>query len=269
MIRRFLAVFGVIALLQGCASPFSQFYYDRTGGIDLTKLPSVELPTGELKIYRGSDPEQDALKMLENNYNLVGYSLFNARKVGESGAVAQAKKVHASVVILYSRYTGSVSGSIPLTVPDTQTSSTSVYGSAYGSWGYASYTGTGYTTTHGTKTTYIPYNVHRYDYMAVYWIKMKPPIFGTHVKDLTPEIRQRIGSNKGMLVYAVIKGSPAFEADILRGDILQKIGEVLIFDQESFQRALSKYEGQETKVVILRGNKQITKTIKLRIRNYK
>jgi len=50
---------------------------------------------------------------------------------------------------------------------------------------------------------------------------MKPPIFGTHIKDLTPEIRQQIGSNKGMLVYAVIKGSPAFEADILKGDVLK------------------------------------------------
>jgi len=96
-----------------------------------------------------------------------------------------------------------------------------LYGSAYGYGGYASYSGTAYTTTYGSKTTYIPYTVHRSDYLATYWIKMKPPIFGTHIKDLTPEIRQQIGSNKGMLVYAVIKGSPAFEADILKGDVLK------------------------------------------------
>jgi len=90
-------------MFQGCATPFAQFYYDKTGGADLTKLPSVVLPTGEPQVYRGNKPEQDALKMFEDNYNLIGYSLFNAGNVDENGAVAQAKKVHASVVILYSK----------------------------------------------------------------------------------------------------------------------------------------------------------------------
>ena len=62
MIRKVLVI-GVLALLQGCATPFAQFYYDRTGGADLSKLPSVVLPTGELQVYRGNDQEQDALKM--------------------------------------------------------------------------------------------------------------------------------------------------------------------------------------------------------------
>lgn len=262
MIWRFLVILGVSTLLQGCATPFAQFYHDQTGGADLTKLPSVVLPTGEPRVFRGNEPEQDALNMLENNYILVGYSSFNGANVDENGAVAQARKVNASVVILYSKYTGSVSGSIPLTLPDTQTSSTSLYGSAYGSGGYASYSGTAYTTTYGSKTIYIPYMVHRSDYLATYWIKRKPPIFGMLIRDLTPEIRQQIGSNKGMLVYAVIKGSPAFEADILKGDVLRKIGNISIVDQESFQHALSQYEGKEVDVTILRGEKEITKTVK-------
>lgn len=267
MIRKFLMIFGVLVLLQGCATPFAQFYYDQTGGVDLSKLPSVVLPSGEPQVYRGNDQEQDTLKMFEDNYNLVGYSSFNAGNVDENGAVTQAKKVNASVVILYSKYTGSVSGSVPLTLPDTTTSTTSLYGNAYGSGGYATYSGTANTTTYGTKTTYIPYTVHRSDFLATYWIKMKPPIFGTHIRDLTPEIKQQIGSNKGVLIYAVIKGSPAFEADILKGDVLRKIGDVSVYDQESFQRALSDYEGKETTVTILRGEKEITKSVKLRTRS--
>jgi len=46
----------------------------------------------------------------------------------------------------------------------------------------------GYTTSYGSKTTCILYTVDRSDYLASYWIKMKPPIFGTHIRDLTPEI---------------------------------------------------------------------------------
>ena len=96
---------------------------------------------------------------------------------------------------------------------------------------------------------------------------MKPPVFGTHIRELTPEIKQQIESNKGMLIYAVIKGSPAFEADILKGDVLRKIGDVSVFDQESFQRALSNYEGKETDVTLFRGNKELHKLVKLRTRN--
>jgi len=255
------------ALLQGCATPFAQFYYDQTGGADLSKLPSVVLPTGEPQVYRGSDQEQDALIMLEDNYNLVGYSSFNAGNVDEDGAIKQAKKVNASVVILYSKYAGTVSGSVPLTLPDTRTSSTSLYGNAYGSGGYASYSGTAHTTTYGTKTMYIPYTVVRSDYLSTYWIKMKPPIFGTYIRDLTPEIKQQIGSNKGVLIYAVIKGSPAFEADILNSAVLRKIGDVAVFDMDSFQKALADYEGRETDVVIVRGDKELHKSVKLQTRN--
>lgn len=267
MIQKLMVVFGLVALLQGCATPFAQFYYDQTGGADLSKLPSVVLPTGEPQVYRGSDQEQDALKMFEDNYNIVGYSSFNAGNVDENGAITQAKKVNASVVILYSKYTGSVSGSVPLTLPDTRTSSTTLSGSAYGSGGYASYSGNAYTTTYGTKTTYIPYTVHRSDYLATYWIKMKPPIFGTHIRDLTPEIKQQIGSNKGVLIYAVIKGSPAFDVDILKGDVLRKIGDVSVFDRDSFQKALTEYQGREADVLIIRGDKELHKSVKLGTRN--
>lgn len=147
MLNRLIITLLIAFLLQGCATPFAQFYYDRTGGVDLTKAPSIVLPTGKPQVYRGNDPEQDALKMFEDNYNLVGYSSFNAGNVNETGAIAQAKKVHAAVVILYSKYTGTISGSIPLTLPDTRTSSTSLYGNVYSSGGYASYSGTAYTTT--------------------------------------------------------------------------------------------------------------------------
>lgn len=267
MVKKILAVSLLSVLLQGCANPFTKFYYDTSGSDDITKLPTVVLSTGEPQVSRGGDPELDLLRMTEDNYNLVGYSSFNGGNVDENGAIAQAKKVHASVVILYSKYTGTQSGYTPLTLPVTRTSSTSLYGNAYGTGGYASYSGTANTTTYGTKTTYIPYSVDKSDYLATYWIKMKPPIFGTSIKDLTPEIKQQRGSNKGVLIYAVIKGSPAFEADIINGDILKQIGDVSVFDNDSLQKALGKYEGREVDVVIVRGDKKFHKSVKLGTRN--
>lgn len=231
-------------------------------------MPTVVLPTGEPQVSRSSgDSKQDALRMAEDGYELVGYSSFNGSNVDENDAIAQAKKVHASVVILSSEYTGTESGYTPLTLPDTRTSSTTLHANAYGSGGYVSYSGTANTTTNGTRTTYIPYSVRKSDYFASYWIKKKPPVFGAHFKDLTPEIKQQLGSNKGVLINAVIKGSPAFEADILNGDVLRQIGDVSVFDNDSYQKALTKYEGREVDVVIVRGDKELHKSVKLRTKN--
>jgi hypothetical protein len=263
MMKNLIIFFGLALFMQGCVTPFSEFYRDQTGGIEITTLPEVVITRGEPKVLHGSNEEEDSLKMLEDGYGLIGYSSFNAGDVDENGAITQAKKVHASVVILYSKYTNTVSGSMPLTLPDTQTSSTSLYGDVYSSGGYASYSGSAYTTTYGTKTTYIPYSVRRYDYMATYWVKFKKPIFGVHVKDLTTKMRQEINSNKGMLVNAVIKGSPAFQADILKDDVLRRIGDVEIYKYESIQKALAKYAGQVVNVIVLRNGKEIEKEIQL------
>jgi hypothetical protein len=258
-----IKLFVVISSLfvSGCASPFAQFYFDKTGGLDITKKPYVILSNDTPKIFRGSDLNIDYQRMLEDGYGLVGYSSFNAGNVNENDAISQAKKVHASVVLIYSRYTNTVSGVVPLTLPDTQTSSTNVYGNVYGPGGSGSFSGRANTTTYGTRTTYMPYSVNRSDYFASYWIKMKTPILGVVAAELTPELRQKIGSNKGVLVIAVMKNSPAFMADILKGDILKKIEDTEIIDPKSFSETVHLFEGKKVNILIIRDDKEIPKEV--------
>lgn len=250
---------GLCLFFMGCINPYAKYYYDVARGIDITRVESTS--TDEPKIFRGNAIETDNQTMLENGYSPLGYSSFNAGNVSENQAVIQAKDVHASVVIVYSKYTNTVSGLLPLTLPTTQTSTTSLSGSVYGSGGSANYYGNAYTTTQGSRTTYIPYNVNRSDYFATYWVKMKTPIFGVQVRELTPELRKQINSNKGLVIIAVIKNSPAFMADLFKGDILKKIGDVEIIDYNSFKQAGSKYTGKKVDVVILRDNQEIIKEI--------
>jgi hypothetical protein len=254
----------LIALLViGCTNPFVKFYQDSPGGINLTRSPLVDLPTAEPKLYQGSDAKADHQSMLENGYNLVGFSSFNAANVNVKNALTQAKTVHAEIVLVYSKYTGTRSGVLPFTLPDTQTSTTTLSGSTNGSGSYGSFSGTARTTTYGSQTVYIPYSIDRFDCLATYWIKLKPPIFGVHVQDLTPEIRRIIGSNRGILVTAVIKNSPAFRADILKGDILRKIAGVDLYDPKSLREIIAKFEGQKIIVEILRDGKEFQKEIQL------
>jgi len=253
----------IIGLSACAANPFSKFYYDLTNGQDLTKLKHISLleEGQEPLLYKGSDKDEDRIKMLENNYVMVGYSSFNAGNVNENGVFTQAKKVRATAIVLYSQYTNTVSGSMPLTLPNTQTSNTNISGNVYGSGGYANYSGYANTTTYGTKTTYIPYNVRRFDYGATYWVKRKNTTFGLIPIDLDANLRAEIQSNKGMLVEAVIKDSPAYRADIFRGDILKSIGTVNIYDIKNYEEALKKYAGMSVKVVILRSGKLIEKEV--------
>lgn len=250
-------------LMVGCATPYSQFYYDQTGGVDITTNTIVILSKDEPQIFRGNidNQEEETLQMFEDGYSLVGYSSFNAGNVNEKQAITQAKNVHASVVITYSKYTGTVSGILPLTLPTTQTSNTTLSGNVYGSGESAIYSGTARTTTYGSRTTYIPYSVNRNDYLATYWIKTKPLTFGVYIRDLPTEMRLELQSNKGVLVIAVVKGSPAFQADILRGDVIRKIGDIEMYDGETCKKTISGYAGQKVNVVILREGKEIVKEI--------
>ncbi|MFC1896452.1 PDZ domain-containing protein [Thermodesulfobacteriota bacterium] len=256
-----------LLFLAGCATnPFSQFYFDQTGGADITTLPALVLSEGDPQVYRGNNVDADSQVMLERGYSMVGYSSFNARNATEKQAIAHGRSVHAETIIVYSEYTNTVSGTVPLTLPDTQTSTTNVYGNVYGSGGYGTYSGTGTTTTYGTKTMYIPYNVRRYDYLATYWVKLKPPVFGAHVRDVNNEERQEIGSNKGVMIVAVINDSPAFLEDILKGDILKRIGSVEIIDSSSFQKALELHQGDSVQVEFIRNGQPKSTSITLRSR---
>jgi len=256
-------VFLIGLLLTGCAANgFVKYYQDRTGGADLTKAPVI-FPTGDPKLFAGGNPDADAQRMLENGYVLIGISTFNGANVNMNDALVQAKSVKAELVLTYSQHTGTRTGVLPLTLPNTQTSTTNLSGNISGSGGYRSFYGNANTTTYGTQTTYMPYSVERYDYLAAYWLKRKPPAFGVHVRALPPELRQQIASNKGVLVNAVVNNSPAFRCDILKGDVLRKIGDVEIYDSNSFGQAVNRFAGQKVTVEIFRDGKELQKEVQL------
>lgn len=259
----------ITLLLSGCASnPYAKFYQDRTGNADLKKSPRVVLPTGNPTVYSGGDLDADYIRLLEDGYGLVGIATFRASgEVKKDDAISQAKKVHASVVLLYSKYIDTVSGSYLWETPDTQRSTTSLSGNVMGPGGTIRYSGREDTTTQGTKTTTIPYSYDRNDYFASFWIKLKPPLLGTSTRDLSDDLKQKIGSNKGVVVFAIVKGSPAFRADILKGDVIKRVGDVEILDRKTYNNALSQYAGKKVAVKFLRGGKEFTKEIVLNENN--
>lgn len=239
--RKACLFFGLLVLLAmpGCASPFSEFYHDNTGGQDVTKLPSFETSNAEPILTRGDSPDSDIEKMVEDGYGMIGYSSFDIGKaiVNEKEALLVARKIHASVVLVNSHYARTVTGTIP--IPITSKDGSSVY------------------------YLYIPYKIDRFNYFASYWVKMRPPGFGAYVKDLTQEQRARISGGKGVYVNIVFKNSPAFNADIIKGDIILSIASADIYDAKAFVEAVDQNAGEEVEVALSRDGKEIVKKVKL------
>jgi hypothetical protein len=264
---RYKSLFPLTLLfLASCATnPYKRFYSDYLQGEDYSKFP-IMIPStgGEPRLITGSNPESDNQTMWEQNYEIVGSSSFNAGPIDPSEAVSWAKVLRADTVIVYSRYSNTVSGTIPLTLPDTQTSNTSLTGTSYNQYGgFTNFSGNAETTTYGSKTTYIPYSVNRSDYLATYWIRMKSPILGAKVQELTPEKRREIASNKGVEVFAVVRGTPAFGEDIMKGDIIRKINGQDVLDGKDFSEKIVSLAGQKAQLELVRDKKTIKKVITL------
>lgn len=109
----------------------------------------------------------------------------------------------------------------------------------------------------------MPYSIRRYDYYASFWVKVKPGRLGIFLDNLTDELRKKIESNKGIYVVAVVKGSPAFNNDILTGDIIRKINDIEVIDTMHVNNILREYKEKEIKLEIFRDGKTITKQIQL------
>ena len=224
----------LLLLLTACANPYSQFYNDQLGGRSLGEFPITDRYEGEPQLYSTSDQDRDGQSLREKGYVLIGSSSFNSGAVDPQQAIRHAKKVGAALVLIQSQYTTTV------------TVTSQHPGSIHGSGGYGSYSGTSTTTLPGESATHqIPYSVDLYDNDATFWAKSKPHSLGVHANDLTDDMRREIGSNRGVVVTVVVKGSPAFNADIMSGDIITKINDEVIPDAREFDAIVSRYAGQK------------------------
>jgi hypothetical protein len=254
-------LFVSMLFLISCANPYADYY---KGFQDARILPQYVPVQDELKIYGTDDFERDSIALVRKGYGVIGNSSFNAgsNSISESQLREQAANIGAHVVLVSSKYSHTLSGAVPLNIPNTSTSYSSGTATAYGPGGMVNVYGSGTTTTYGSQTVMMPFSVPRSDFYARFFAKQKSRL-GVLPISVNDETRKRIQTNAGISVYVVTEGSTAFLADVLPGDIILSIGEDSIQSVEHFYRLLNKYEGQKPLFKINRDGVVIEKQIEI------
>jgi len=199
----------------GCAAqnPYVQFYQPIDNARGLARPIDY---SGEPQLLASSgDWAQDELRMYSKGYAPIGAASFNGAKAGQGEAMEQARQLHASHVVVSSTYESTVSGAYAITTPSTDT------GTFSGMVGGTPYSGS--VTTQGTETMMIPYSINRYDQSAVFFAPLSRAGFGVYLGEVPGEIRAKTGTNAGVYVLAVRDGSPAYNGDIVQGDVLLEV----------------------------------------------
>ncbi|MFZ5723857.1 MAG: PDZ domain-containing protein [Pseudomonadota bacterium] len=249
----------IAALLSGCTNPYAKFYQ----GMPDARVRPGYVPSSEpVKIYSSNDIQQDARSLMVKGYLPVGESSFNAasNQASQSQLIFHANKIGAQLVLVKSAFSHTVSGALPLTVPNTATSYSSGTATAYGPGGSVTAYGSGTTTTYGSQTTMVPYTIQRYDFDAMYFVKAKPRV-GFIAVAIDNETRRKLGTNSGVRVDIVIENSGAFENDVLPGDIVLKFNDTKIQSVEHYSEMLSTYSGQSVTLTINRDGVEILKVL--------
>jgi hypothetical protein len=255
--KKILLLFWVMLIGSGCASGFSQFYDGESAeeiaaNSDYRKCTRPELKNLPDKSY--DELEND---LYEQGYWIIGYSSFNGSMTeGPNNALEQGKALGACWVLYGQEYTGSSSGVIPITTPTTST--TTHTGTIYGSGGSGSYSGT--STTYGTRTTYMPYTVHRADYTAVYAVRIQPRGIGVMYTPLPDKYARQLDSKNGIFVVAVHPKGAASKANIFKEDIIISCnGQPTNFDDDRWWSYVTK--GEKNTFEIIRDGQKITKEV--------
>ena len=259
----------LLPFISGCANGYRQFY---------TSVPQTELqkiqtlrsahPMAPPLIERGSFAiDQGSLlkHYYKKGYIPIGRSFFHhTERQPDDSAVRQGIAVGADLVVIFDpQFSHTTTGAVPLMTPTACTSYTTASATAYGLGTPITAYGSGTTTTYGSSTSFVPFSVQHNNYGAVFFVKIKNRAFGAKFRDLTDAEKSRMQTNKGAAILVLRNDSPAFRSDFLEGDIIKKFDSIDVLDGNHLSEIIKERNGKKVTVSLLRGGKDLEKTIQL------
>jgi membrane-associated protease RseP (regulator of RpoE activity) len=226
MIKKMLVV-ALVALSIQVAYAAENLYEKNYRAQHIGDLKSLN-PNPDTKMYVSNHYDEDNISMLEDGYDMMGSSGFEAGSIAPDLALEHAKSIKADVVLVYSKYASKKSELSKLqTIKEAAK-----------------------TTGEIDPEVLEAGDEEQYKYYASYWAKMPMPILGLHVIKLMQKSKDSdtVTPQEGLKILAVIKDSPAFKAGLKRGDVLLRMGDVSLQKPEELSLAARKYQGKKVEI---------------------
>ncbi len=250
MFKTSKSIIGSIAALSLIMVSLSSYAAENPFEKNYTKQNNSDLQSmaakPDTKIYLSNHKDEDNISMLENGYDLMGFSAFDAGEVPPDSALAYAKAIHADTVLVYVKYGSEKTASSKIAALKEAAKKTGE-----------------------VDEKDLQANGTQYKYYASYWAKLPMPLLGLHIIKLKPaatgdaEVDAKIQADNGLKVLAVIKDSPAAKAHLLRGDVLRKIGDVVLEQPDALFSAVKQYQGQSVEIAYERDGQPAMTTVTL------
>lgn len=196
----------------------------------------------EPQMFSGTRRDEDNIKMLENGYDLMGFSSFEAGEVDAAQALNHGREIQADSILVYMKKAGGASPASRMEVIKEAVKKGQ------------SLTEKDMATKPGT-----------YRYYATYWAKLPPPVLGIHVIKLVPKqsgqpeaAPTETGNTAGVRVIAVIHGSAAEKGGVIRGDQLLSINNEKVDDAAQLSSLVRKYRGNTVHLQLERQGEPMT-----------
>ncbi len=227
----------------GCASTTSVAkFYTKVQPIESVPEECRLAENEEPKVFYSDDIQSDLYSMRSNYFQVIGHSAWNGSvdAGGEEALMSDitsfCKEKGAKVAIYSKKYTDTRNGiySIPLTNNHYYTDSN----------GYMhSYSTTSFMTN--------SYSVNRYDYDVYFLVHyeqsyIKTPKIGIEFRNLDSADRIKLQRNTGIFVDVVYENSPAFFANLSRGDVIIEINGTNILNGESYSSVSSNLSANDS-----------------------
>jgi PDZ domain len=203
----------------------------------------------DTKMYVSNHKDDDNISMLENGYDMMGFSDFSAADVPADMALQHAKAIKADTVLVYSKYGSAKTAASKMALIKE-----------------AAKKGGGEIDAKD-----LPVDTTNYNYYASYWAKLPTPMLGVHIIKLVrpsdDDENAKKEEVKGLTILAVIKDSPAAKAGLLRGDVLTKVAGNDLNKPEELSGVVRKYQGKNVAIEFERAGVKNTANAQINSRN--
>ncbi len=202
----------------------------------------------DTKMYVSNHKDKDNIRMLENGYDMMGTTGFEAGEVPAELALQHAKTIKADTVLVYTKHGAALTAASKI---DTYKEAAKKNGGEI------------------DEKDLIEDDV-KYKYFASYWAKLPPPLLGVHVIKLARSADEENLQKqllKGLNVLAVVKGSPAEVAGIMRGDMLLKLNNTELNKAEELAKVVREHQGKQVEVEYERDGVKATTKAQINTKN--